>query len=62
MGADMPADVEVSGKRRMLMVLPSSLTSQREDAVDAEGMLADLWSCPADAAERHGSCTSCAKA
>lgn len=62
MGADMPANVEVSGKRRMLMVLPSILTCQREDAVEAEGMLADLWSCPADAAGRYSLYIPCAKA
>ena len=52
MGAEMPASVEVSGGRRMLMVLPSNLTCQREDALEAERMLADIPRCPADAADR----------
>ncbi len=52
MGAETPASVEVSGKRKMLMVLPSSLTCQREDALEAERMLAGISSCPADAADR----------
>ena len=34
------------------MVLPSTLTGQREDALEAERMLADIASRPADAASR----------
>ena len=57
----MPATVEVSGKRRMLMVLPSSLTCQREDAIEAERMLASILDCPADAADRYKLLRPCCK-
>ena len=35
------------------MVPPSSSTSQRQDAVEAERMLGHILTSPADAAERH---------
>ena len=38
------------------MVLQSSMTCQREDALEAQNMLADILRCPADAADRLASC------
>jgi len=35
------------------MVLPSSVTERREDALEAKQMLADILDSPANAAERH---------
>lgn len=35
------------------MVLPSSVTERREDALEAKQMLAEILDSPANAAERH---------
>lgn len=40
------------------MVLPSSDTCQRQEAVEVQRMLADLPASPADAAERHAPSSS----
>ena len=52
-GADLLNKVIASGARRMLMVLPSCTTSQRQEAVEAERMLEQVIISPADAAERQ---------
>ena len=59
-GADLPVKAVASGARRMLMVPTSCSTSQRQDAVEAERMLREILTSPADAAERHAPVNSCA--
>lgn len=45
--------MEVSRGRRMLMVLPSNITSQREDGIEAGRMLKEILASPADADKRQ---------
>ena len=48
--------MKASTGRRMLMVLPSNITSQREDGIEAGRMLKEILASPADADKRHALC------
>ena len=48
--------MEVSRGRRMLMVLPSNITSQREDGIEAGRMLKEILASPANADKRQALC------